>query len=101
MVLEVHPCVKYRVRGPGSHREGYRQLKSAFLAAQAERLLLLALFRPVPHGSRIVEHQATAINVIDRAVRDVRSAERVQIELVPASQGLRIAQHETFEQGRD
>src|SRR6185369_15321178 len=71
-----------------------------FPAAGAQRLLLLALVRPIPDRSGIVEHQEAAITIVDRPVRHVRAAYRVQIELAPAAQGFGIAQHEAFEQRR-
>src|SRR6185295_18612765 len=62
--LKIHPCVKHWIDGAGPYRKSHRQLKSAFLAAYTERLLLLPLVGPIPCGARIVEDQETAVHII-------------------------------------
>src|SRR5579883_1935381 len=101
--LEIHTGVENRIGVPRPDRERHRQLKTLLLEsfdAYSDRLLLPAILGTVPYGACVVENLENSIAIINRPVHDVRTAQRVEVKLVPSAQGFRIAQHEPVVQRR-
>src|SRR5579871_2871222 len=95
--LKIHARVKNRIGVARPDRKRHGELKTLLLEslhADTHRLLLLPILRPVPHRPGVVENLKNAVPIIDRSVDHVRPAQRIQLELVPSPQRLRIAQHE-------
>src|SRR4051812_48323305 len=77
------------------HRQGEHPLSQSDAGGMPEHRRIAA----VPNGPRIVEDLEYPVSIFDGIMRESVSAQRIQVELVPAPEGAGVAEHKSFEEG--